>query len=216
MMRIQPQTVSTATRPKRRYASTQRGVVLVVALIVLVAMSLGGIAILRSVDTATLIAGNIAFKQRTLAGADLGLEAAIKWISDNRNSLNNDNTGAAYFASLSRETSLRFAWEKPASWSVAKDVGTDAAGNKVQYVIHRMCTTTGIGFNEAGQSCATDVGAREGGAAATPSEGASSVAGAPGYTPAPRIYLRITVRSSGPRNAVSYVQSMVLVSVPLT
>lgn len=215
MMRILLPIFSTASMPQRRLARTQRGVVLVVALIVLVAMSLGGIAIMRSVDTSTLIAGNIAFKQRTLAGADMGLEAAVKWISDNRNNLNNDNAAAAYFSSLSRDRTLRFAWETPSSWSAAKEVGTDAAGNKVHYVIHRMCTTTGLGFNEPGQSCATDVGAREGGVAAAPTEGASSVAGGPTYDTPPRIYLRITVRSSGPRNAVSYVQSMVLVSVPL-
>jgi Tfp pilus assembly protein PilX len=43
-----------------------RGAVLFIALIVLVAMTLAGIAIMRSVDTATLIAGNLAFKQGTV------------------------------------------------------------------------------------------------------------------------------------------------------
>jgi type IV pilus assembly protein PilX len=200
---------------RRARAHHQRGVVLVIALIVLVAMSLGGIAILRSVDTATLIAGNIAFKQRTIAGADFGVESAIKWISDNVNNLNNDNTSAAYFASLSREPTNRFRWEDPASWNAAKEVGSDAAGNKVHYVIHRMCTKTGLSFNHKDQLCATDASAREGGAAAAPTEGASSVAGASAYDMPPRVYVRITVRSAGPRNAVSYIQSMVLVSVPL-
>jgi type IV pilus assembly protein PilX len=216
MMRTNAAKPFTTSRPSRSMANHQRGVVLVIALIVLVAMSLGGIAILRSVDTATLIAGNIAFKQRTIAGADFGLETAIKWISDNVNNLNSDNTSAAYFSSLSRDPTNRFAWEKPASWDAAKEVGTDAAGNKVHYIIHRMCIKPGLGFKHDDQSCATDKSARAGGAAAAPTEGASSVAGAAAYDVPERLYVRVTVRSTGPRNAVSYVQSMVLVSVPHT
>ena len=40
----------------------ERGTIIFIALIVLVAMSLAGIALMRSVDTANLIAGNLAFK----------------------------------------------------------------------------------------------------------------------------------------------------------
>lgn len=47
----------------------QQGVVLFVALIILVAMTLAGIALMRSVDTNVLIAGNLAFRQgATMAG----------------------------------------------------------------------------------------------------------------------------------------------------
>jgi len=56
--------------------SRVRGAVLFIALIVLVAMSLAGIAIMRSVDTATLIAGNLAFKQGTMHSSDNGIEQA--------------------------------------------------------------------------------------------------------------------------------------------
>ena len=45
----------------------QRGVVLFIALIALVAMSLAAVALVRSVDTATIIAGNLAFKQSELS-----------------------------------------------------------------------------------------------------------------------------------------------------
>src|SRR4051794_33864237 len=47
----------------------QQGVVLLIALIVLVAMTLAGIGLVRSVDTGNMVAGNLAFKQgATLAG----------------------------------------------------------------------------------------------------------------------------------------------------
>jgi Tfp pilus assembly protein PilX len=55
--------------------------VLFIALIVLVAMTLAGIAIMRSVDTATLIAGNLAFKQGTVQSSDNGVEQAFNGCS---------------------------------------------------------------------------------------------------------------------------------------
>jgi Tfp pilus assembly protein PilX len=59
----------------RRNASPphkQRGVVLLIALIMLVAMTLAGIGMMRSVDTGSVIAGNLAFKQATLNASDTG------------------------------------------------------------------------------------------------------------------------------------------------
>jgi Tfp pilus assembly protein PilX len=60
--------------------SRARGAVLFIALIVLVAMTLAGIAIMRLVDTATLIAGNLAFKQGTVQSSDNGVEQAFQWL----------------------------------------------------------------------------------------------------------------------------------------
>ena len=41
----------------------QQGVVLFIALVALVVMSLAAVALIRSVDTNTLIGGNLSFKQ---------------------------------------------------------------------------------------------------------------------------------------------------------
>ena len=57
----------------------QQGVVLFIALIILVAMTLAGIALMRSVDTNVLIAGNLAFRQANTMYADTGVEAARAW-----------------------------------------------------------------------------------------------------------------------------------------
>ena len=51
------------SRTEYRGAGTQRGLVLFFALIALVAMSLAALALVRSVDTSTLISGNLAFRQ---------------------------------------------------------------------------------------------------------------------------------------------------------
>jgi type IV pilus assembly protein PilX len=42
---------------------SERGVVLLVALIILVALTLAGVALIRSVDTANIIAGNLSFRE---------------------------------------------------------------------------------------------------------------------------------------------------------
>ena len=44
----------------------QRGVVLFIALIVMVAMSLAAIALIRSVDTTNILIGNLAFRQSSI------------------------------------------------------------------------------------------------------------------------------------------------------
>ncbi len=54
----------------------QRGVVLFIALIVMVAMSLAAIALIRSVDTTNILIGNLAFRQASILPANLAVEQA--------------------------------------------------------------------------------------------------------------------------------------------
>lgn len=185
--------------------NAQRGVVLIVALVILVAMSLGGIAIMRSVDTSTLIAGNIAFKTRTRQAADAGIEAATTWIAANANNLN--TSSGAYYASVSRTNT--FDWRADSSWTNATLVGTDVTGNTIKYVIHRMCDLP-QSPEANNQLCATYSSTSAGGALG---EGSSFVGGTTPFTQKPKTYFRVTVRSSGPRNAVSYLQAFILLSV---
>jgi len=96
-------------------AGPQRGVVLFVALIALVVMSLAAVALIRSVDTATIIAGNLAFRQSATTSSDRGFNdpasGAMAWLTttDNSNStkdpttdathsFNITNTGAGYYS----------------------------------------------------------------------------------------------------------------------
>ena len=55
---------------KHSLRKAQDGVVLFIALIVLVAMTLAGIAVMRSVDTNVLIAGNLAFRNAATSAGD--------------------------------------------------------------------------------------------------------------------------------------------------
>ena len=55
----------------------QRGVVLIIALIALAAMTLTGIALLRTIDTTVMAAGNMAFKQSSVLEAEVGFAATL-------------------------------------------------------------------------------------------------------------------------------------------
>ncbi len=53
-----------------------------IALLVMVALSLAGIALIRSADTATVVAGNLAFKQAAVYAVDRSVEQAITALFD--------------------------------------------------------------------------------------------------------------------------------------
>ena len=65
----------------RRPHGGQRGIVLFFTLIAMVVMSLAAVALIRSVDTSTMIGGNLAFKQAGTTSGDGGIEAAIAWLT---------------------------------------------------------------------------------------------------------------------------------------
>jgi hypothetical protein len=81
----------------------EAGVVLIVALIALVAMTLAAIALVRSIDTGLVIAGNIAFKQSTTNATDVSVDAAVNWIDSvggTEGFLDNDVPSNGYYASF--------------------------------------------------------------------------------------------------------------------
>jgi len=182
----------------------QRGAVLFIALIALVAMSLAGIALIRGVDTTNLIAGNLAFKQSSTLGGDWGAEQARTWLSGQAaTALYNDIPGR-YYAAF--QTGLDFTGTDPArpdfDWSAnAFDAGTDPAGNAVRYVVHRMCDIAG---NPSSVNCVRTSTAGTG----TGTKGGATY-GTFALPSASQIYYRVTARVTGPRNTVSYVQVMV-------
>jgi Tfp pilus assembly protein PilX len=173
----------------------QRGVVLFVALIVLVAMTLTGIAIMRSVDTGNLVAGNAAFKQSTKHTADLGIDDAYGWIRANRTTgkLNGDDPAEAYYAVASDPKD----WSDDAVWADAKVVADDGSGNRVSYIIHRLCDAAG---DWQGASCAR---VQKKGADAGNSMGFFGAQ----FKGTTVVYFRVTVRVDGARDTMSIVQS---------
>jgi len=209
----------------------QRGVVLFIALIVLVAMSLAGIALLRSVDTNVLIAGNLAFRQGATMAGDWGVEDARKLLDRNAKDpvtlapltiLNTDTPVLAQLAGIPNppwpNTAYYATWQQSLDltgntssvaddfdWSSARNMGTDAAGNQVSYVIHRLCEqalSAGDALNKCVRSSAGSGTASDDGTKGVVAYGAAAL---PGTS---TVYYRVTVRIVGPRNTVSYVQAV--------
>jgi len=231
-MLIRPAAALPAQRWRDRPPRKEAGVVLMIALIILVALTIGGLALVRSGDTTNLISGNLAFQQSATHAAEMGTEDALRTFLETQpyTVLYADRAGNGYTASTPPGV-----WNaagntagNPASWDTywstvidpapraipvaAKSCGhgggrvctlpTDnTTGNTVSYTIQRLCATTGDPADPA-TGCAS-----------------SSDRYAPCHKtqclPIPlstQYYYRITSRVAGPRNTISYVQSIVAIS----
>lgn len=194
----------------RSLRKSQQGVVLFIALIVLVAMSLAGIALVRGVDTANLIAGNLAFRQGATQAGDSGLETARSWIltqSAVATNLTNNNVANGYYAAWATwdftgaNTSVTdFDWSSSNSGNY-RTISADGAGNTIKYVIHRLCDAAG---DVTVVNC---IRTQSSGSSDTSTKGGAQYGATPA-TDSPRVFYRITTRIEGPRNTVSYVQSI--------
>ncbi len=183
-------------------ARRQRGIVLFITLIVLVAMTLAGIAMVRSVATTTIIAGNLAFQQGATHAGDTGIETAIGWLEQNKTGTTLHGNGAGYVAARQDPTagqSWNDFWATQLSGQ-AVSLPQDAAGNTASYIIHRLCQTAGAP-TAVGVNCATSP--------SSTATGGSKGAGAIQLQYSSQVYYRITSRVAGPRNTVSYVQAIV-------
>ena len=186
----------------------QTGVVLIVALIMLSVMTLAALALVRSVDTTNLIAGNLSFQQAATHAGDRGVEAAIAWVENNSALLVANVPASGYAAN-----GLTAAPSKPANetwdeywtrvWAPrpAVALATDATtGTTVNYVIDRLCTNVGSPTGGAICSASPIVGVLPGNA---------EEAGEKQIAAASQVYYRITARITGPRNTLSYVQAVI-------
>jgi type IV pilus assembly protein PilX len=180
----------------RAARSAQRGVVLFIALIVLVAMTLAGIGMMRSVDTNNLIAGNLAFKNAAASAGDAAIEAARNWVmAKTPGQLETDQPG--YFANWQPSFDPKtFDWLGSSTL-----VGTDNYGNTIYYVAHRMCNESAksIDATDCAKVSTVSVGSTKGGG----SYGSAPLAGTS------LVFYRITAKIEGPKFTVSYIQAFV-------
>jgi Tfp pilus assembly protein PilX len=208
----------TGQRPGRRI----RGTVLLAALVMLIALMLGAAALMRMVESANLLAGNLAFKRAATLAAEAGTEAAVGWLAQqDAATLAQDQAAQGYYASdalnfdasgnRGGSQSSRVDWQgdncagaalarclKPAAMP-----GEDAAGHTVRYLVQRLCAASGP--HAASGSCAFHL----------PAEADSSSRSGLAYGRSQRLagtplaYYRITARASGPRNTVSVIEVLV-------
>lgn len=209
----------------------QRGLSMLLALIALLVLSLTAVALVRSVDTGTLIVGNIGFKQDTLESSAMGAERAITWLESQTNLDFDDATNGYYASSLESldptgahtTAAAKLAlvdWDGSGDcpgidadtysscstlpFPVAANIATSVVnGNQVQWIITRLCKSAGP-FSDTnpctrpgtvGSTTASDRGELTAGGRIS-----DSVSGP---------YYRVIVRTAGPRNTVSYTETMV-------
>jgi Tfp pilus assembly protein PilX len=214
--------------PRRSRASrrSQAGVSLLFTLMALVVLAFGAVALTRTVDTGTMIMGNLGFKQDALVSASTGTEQALTWLQANLSgtTLDANIPGRGYYASsidkldptathTSSSNKLPLVnWDGDCNGAVTGtfencDVlpytGTSVNGNRVQWVITRLCDNVGApsGTNLCVRPAVTSSSTANDRGELNPGGRISSGIASP--------YFRVIVRVEGPRSTVSYTETLV-------
>lgn len=225
-------------------ANLQRGASLLIALIALIIISLAAMTLIRSVDTATLVAGNYAFKSGTQNISDIAVEESRAYLDSIVTTAAAANAnlpaGCAAAASSGALGTCRYYARKQAddadglpfvNWSSANipsfdyDANTTAVeptsapsgssstyptfptGYQIQFVVERLCdpntavtvnTATRTRYDTSASLCKT-------GPKTLPS---TNKAGGTQVSEIVTIHYRVTARVSGPKNAVTFTQTV--------
>jgi Tfp pilus assembly protein PilX len=192
----------------------QQGVALPVMLIILVVMLVSSIYLLKSSNSSTLAASNLAYDSALSKAADLGLHKGFQYIQAqalaNKKALEKDDVDNGYLATYDTSKSVT----STEFWANSKTVTNPAAmngtetGDTVEYVIHRACLNPGNAT--VGNACVLTSGnpqANINGVAA----GGSLSAGSVVYVNPPQIHYIVTARIYGPRGGNVVNQMIVLI-----
>lgn len=211
----------------------QQGLSMLLALIAVLLLSLTALALVRSVDTGTLIISNIGFKQDATESSAVGAENAMAWL-EGQGALDDDLPDKGYYASsldkldptgsnttASNKLTLvdwdgtgdcpgvkagTFASCTTKPFPLATNAGASMVnGNRVQWVITRLCKT-------AGTLSSPNVCTKPGSTSSTVSASDRGTLDAAGRITGGSMsgpYYRIVVRSAGPRNTVSFTETIV-------
>jgi len=219
--------------PRRQ---AQRGVTLLFALITLVALLLASLALVRSVDTSSILMGNIGFKQDATVTADQATRQALQWLDANKTVLNTDSAANGYYASTKEDgtatnppvdatgqqiaTSTRqlIDWDGDSCGAFSgtfttcltglHPVGVTLSGaNSASYVVFRLCSQAGD-YSDSGYAgtCAKPLVSSAAGA---------SMKGDLSYPKSTRLtgnsgpFYRVVVRVRGARNTTSFTETIV-------
>jgi Tfp pilus assembly protein PilX len=225
-MSISPRRPHHRSSPDRQPgARGQSGSALLFALIALVLLALAAAALTRSVNTGSLIVGNLGFKQDAALASDQATEAAIVWLQSNGNLLLADRPSSGYYATsldaldpTGRQTTV--ASRAVVDWSLDNCAGVSGNytscitpsdevninGNRARWVITRLCAAAG-NPNAVNNSCMSplfvsgpDDQNRAGYDYSKPTS-LGDVATAPLY--------RIVVRTVGARGTATFIETIV-------
>jgi hypothetical protein len=183
----------------------QRGIALPIMLIMLTVMLVSSIYLLKSSTSTTLTTSNLAYEASLSKAADLGVHNAFAWLRDlpDKSALLADVSAAGYVATLTPTWTVSTA----AFWLGSRVLPADAAGNTVEYVIHRMCSFPGA-YNAPNQSC-MQTSARPN-AQTTVQLGTTLGRGNPVFAGQPELHYVVTARIVGPRGGNVVTQAVIM------
>ncbi|HEX3915300.1 MAG TPA: hypothetical protein VHW71_17515 [Steroidobacteraceae bacterium] len=191
-------------RPQFISASRQRGVVLIFSLLVLLILAIGAVALLRSVNSSLLSAGNLAFHRDLVNQAEQAVSNVMTEFKTGALPLGGVTTGdlpAANYSSIALPTNTQgvpLALLDDTAFAAVATSANDIVGAtpdvKIRYVIDRLCTNTGTASSP---NCVQSTGLPTGGTANR------NTAVAP---PSATIY-RVSVRVDGPRFTQAFLQT---------
>jgi type IV pilus assembly protein PilX len=177
-------------RTHRLPRAAQRGVTMLMVLILLTVMLMGGLALARITEVSTSASGNNSYREASLQASEVGVNtayAAIKALSNEE-----VNSGGWYWASIQATDAAGLpAVTMPSATEVV------VGAYKVRYVVERMCSQTDV--TDTLRQCLVKM---------VP-QGETSVFGKESPDPPNSRQFRITVRVMGPKDTETWVQSLI-------
>ncbi|WP_202416616.1 hypothetical protein [Duganella qianjiadongensis] len=188
-----------------RLRRLQRGIALPIMLIMLTVMLVSSIYLLKSSTSTTLTTSNLAYESALSKAADLGVHTAFAYLRDipNKAQLESNQAAAGYVASMSPTWTV----STPAFWQGSLTLPPDAAGNRVEYVIHRLCDFAGP-YNAVNNRCQL-TSARPNSKTSQP-YGRSGRSDSPNYLDQPQLHYVVTARIAGARGGNVVTQAVIM------
>lgn len=189
----------------------QQGVALPVMLIMLVVMMVGSIYLLKSSNSSTISAANMAYDDSLAKAADLGLHAGFQYLKTrsqlDKGLMDSDDKGNGYLSSYNPNQGV----DDAAFWQSAVAIPASAGMPfTIKYVMHRACLMPNARYDVAGNACMqTSANPLQTGSPLA--LGASMAINTSTYTSAPQIHYIITARIYGPRGGYVVNQMVVLI-----
>ena len=177
--------------PRRASRRSQRGVTILVVLVLLAVMLLGGLAMARMTETRTLASGNTAFREAALQAAEVGLNEAYALLQV-AGFAEDSNAGNWYWATPQAQDAAGI---PTIDWTQAPEL--TVGSYRVRYVVERLCTVAVL----------TDT-LRECLVRQVPQLESNKVGQEPVDPPNARQF-RVTVRVFGPKDTQTWTQALV-------
>lgn len=215
------------THPSPRFASAgrhtaQRGVVLLFALIALLVLMIGAVALVRSFSSTMDTTGNVAFK-KDLVTRNEALIARVLNLARQPTNLTLATNSANTMLSMNYSPQILdsnpqgipqvlllgdTAFNASGFASSANDIAASGDGIRLRFVIDRQCNSAGLASALGATNCAVSDGGtpKRGGSADNPIRAETRALNMMGASRIVPVY-RLSIRATGPKGVMSFYQT---------